>query len=206
MEGEDSTARHEVNLVDKLVGEDYRACYAIASSLYADEQARQACCATLLIQYINIRRTNVKLKEALDSLEEARKAYVVAMERYESDEGKRSEEEIQHISQEERAEIVRSMRASFARTLYEPLEKVYPKAGLFLSNLLASYNWTTLDDIDARMRDYMARNGHTFTLNCQLGIHPDSVNDSVTCHPDSVNDSVTQCTDESGPTENGGEL
>lgn len=195
MEGEDSTARHEVNLVDKLVGEDYRACYAIASSLYADEQARQACCATLLIQYMNIRRTNVKLKEALDSLEEARKAYVVAMERYESDEGTRSEEGIQPISQEEKAEIVRSMRASFARTLYGPLEKVYPKAGLFLSNLLASYNWTTLDDIDARMRDYMARNGHTFTLNCHLGIHPDSVNDSTTCTDDG-----------SGLTENGGEL
>ena len=205
MEGEDSTVRHEVNLVDKLVGEDYRACYAIASSLYADEQARQACCATLLIQYVNVRKTNVKLKEALDSLEEARKAYVVAMERYESDEGKRSEEEIQHISDEEKAEIVRSMRASFARTLYEPLEKVCPKAGLFLTNLLASYNWTTLDDIDAHMRDYMARNGHTFTLNCQLGINPDSMNGSVSCHPDSVNDSIT-CANESGPTGNGGEL
>ena len=198
MEGEDSIVRYEVNLVDKLVGEDYRACYAIASSLYADEQARQACCATLLIQYVNIRKTNVKLKEALDSLEEARKAYIVAMERYESDEGKRSEEE--------RAEIVRSMRASFARTLYEPLEKVYPKAGLFLTNLLASYNWTTLDDIDAHMRDYMARNGHTFTLNCQLGINPDSVNGSVSCHPDSVNDYSITCTDGSGSTGNGGEL
>ena len=206
MEGEDSTVRHGVNLVDKLVGEDYRACYAIASSLYADEQARQACCATLLIQYVNVRKTNVKLKEALDSLEEARKAYVVAMERYESDEGKKSEEEVQHISQEEKAEIVRSMRASFARTLYEPLEKVYPKAGLFLTNLLASYNWTTLDDIDARMRDYMARNGFTFTLNCQLGIHPDSVQTSVACHPDSVNDYSITSTDGSGSAGNGGEL
>ena len=139
-------------------------------------------------------------------MEEARKAYVVAMERYESDERKRSEEEIQHISQEERAEIVRSMRASFARTFYEPLEKVYPKAGLFLTNLLASYNWTTLDDIDAHMRDYMARNGHTFTLNCQLGINPDSMNGSVSCHPDSVNDSITCTDDGSGSTENGGEL
>lgn len=204
MEGEDSTVRHEVNLVDKLVGEDYRACYAIASSLYTDEQARQSCCATLLIQYVNVRKTNVKLKEALDSLEGARKAYIVATERYESDERKRSEEEAQHISQEEKAEIVRSMRASFARTLYEPLEKVYPKAGLFLSNLLASYNWTTLDDIDARMRDYMARNGHTFTLTCHLGINPDSVNSSISCTDESRNGSIT-CMDESGLTDDEGE-
>lgn len=136
-----------INLVDKLVGEEYRMCYEIATTLYKEETAIQACCATLMIQYAQIRKSNVKLKEALDAVES-----ILA----------------KGGSGDSDAE--RAVTAGLAKRIYAPLIKVYPKAGEFLSEVLKNREWSSIDDIDERMKDYMTRNHIGFEFDCRLSV------------------------------------
>lgn len=138
----------KVRLIEKLVGEDYRECYEIASSLYSDEQARQACCATLMIQYSQIRKSNVKLAEALRMLEQARQG-------------------LEHNT------VVReNMTWEDVKNIYNPLVSSYPKVGKYIDSL--SEMNLTFSEIDSRVRDYMHRNGFDFTFSCQLIISADA--------------------------------
>ena len=157
MEGElEQLCSEGLNLVDKLVGEEYRMCYEIASTLYTEENARQACCATLMIQYSNIRKSNVKLKEALDSLYAIRAHYQDATERY-------------RVSDEDmKMEVHHKVVANFARLYFAPLVKAYPKAQGYLKEILDGRGYMDFAEITSAMEDYMARNGFGFKFICEL--------------------------------------
>lgn len=134
-----------VNLVDMLVGDEYRMCFAIAEKLYEDEQARQACCATLMIQYSNLRKTNVKLKEAIDAMNAIAKSEA-STERHASDTGE------------------------FLRLYFAPLAKAYPKAGDYLEHMVATDGYSDVSDAIERMQDYMRRNGFDYEMECRLSV------------------------------------
>lgn len=146
------------DLIDKLVGEDYRDCYRIASELYTDEQARQACCATILIQYANIRKSNVKLKDALDALAEAKARY----------EG----ESAPVIDNDEFMKALDTAMADrtreIARQHFSPLFRACTKAEMFFNEICRREGYDTFEKLDEAMHDYMRRNGFEFEMECRL--------------------------------------